>query len=335
MRSLKVTLMAVSAATAFCCATMMAQTPQNPPNPQNPPPPQNPQKPEKQDKSGSAPTAAKDIVVVDASSQLAQLKDQKVGAGKKLASAPINLSQATGYRQGLNLVAFRLSGTIDKAENKPTGAEDETKGDKPTAAGTSDKGSGTVVLQAIVSPRPDLTYEEVMRIINRGADKGAGGDKGTGGDKAAGGTEPGAPGSDPVGAAVLCECRTSTMVSGSKGRTFEVVGFAPAEGRTSPEMIADVKRRLTETSAAAAKADPGSPGAAVGSVAAEPKPQDVKQALDLIEKGKAFLYINLMPEMGTAGKGEHDMGAAGGDSSGGCTLKDIALVFAAVPKSAP
>lgn len=349
MRSLKVTVMAISAAAVFCCAATMAQQPQTPPNPQNPPtPPQHPQKPEKQDKGTPTSTSAKDIVVLDASSQLTQLKDQKIGAGKKLASAPINLAQATGYRAGLDLVAFRLSGTIDKADGKATGTEGDTKGEgqpksdgQSAAGGTSEKGSGTVILQAIISPRPDLTYEEVMRIINSGTDKAGGTDKTAGGDKPQKSDsqpkEGGALGADAGGAAILCECRTSTMVSGSKGRTFEVVGFAPAEGRSSPELMGDIKRRLTETSASAAKADPGStPGASVGSVAAEPKSQDVKQALDLVEKGKAFLYINLMPELATAGKGEHDMGGAGaGGDAGGCTLKDISLVFAAVPKSAP
>jgi hypothetical protein len=318
MRSLKATLMAVSTAAAvFCAATFAAQSKQD--------------KPEKQekDKPSASSASAKDIVVVDASSQLTQLKDQKSGAGKKLASAPINLSAATGYRQGLDLVAFRLSGTIDKADGKSTpAAENPAKEEGQPAAGGSEKGSGTVIVQAIVSPRPDLTYEEVMRIINKtpgGATPGSTPPKD-------GATPTPAPGTEAGTAAILCEVRTSSMTSGGKGRTFEVVGYAPAEGHTSPDMLGDIKRRLTETSASAAKADPGNPGATVGSVAAEPKPQDVKQALDLIEKGKAFLYINLLPEMST-GKTEHDMGAAG--DAGGCTLKDISLVFAAVPKSAP
>lgn len=317
MRSLKASLMAASAAAVVCCAaTFAAQSKQD-----------KPEYPQKTDKPASATSpSAKDIVVVDASSQLSQLKDQKSGAGKKIASAPINLSQATGYRQGLDIVAFRLSGTIDKADGKSTPpAEGEPKNEGQPTAGGSEKGSGSMIVQAIVSPRPDLTYDEVMRILNRGNDK-------AGGAPTKDGATP-TPGSDVAGAAILCECRTSTMTSASKGRTFEVVGFALAEGdRASPDMTGDIKRRLTETNAAASKADPGSPGAAVGSMAAEPKPQDVKQALDLIQKGKAFLYVNLLSEMPT-GKGEHDMGGAG--DTGGCTLKDISLVFAAMPKSAP
>lgn len=316
MRSLKASLMAASAAAVVCCAaTFAAQSKQD-----------KPEYPQKTDKPASATSpSAKDIVVVDASSQLTQLKDQKSGAGKKIASAPINLSQATGYRQGLDLVAFRLTGTIDKADGKSTPpAEGQPKEDGQPTAGGGEKGSGTVIVQAIVSPRPDLTYEEVMKILHKTPG---------GAPTKEGATPTPAPGTDSAGAAVLCEVRTSSMASGSKGRTFEIIGFAPAEGgQTSPELMGDIKRRLTESGAAAAKADPGNPGATVGSVAAEPKPQDVKQALDLIEKGKAYLYVNLMPEMST-GKSEHDMGAAG--DAGGCTLKEISLVFAAVPKSAP
>lgn len=321
MRSLKATLMAVSTAAAVCCAvSFAAQSKQDKPEKQ-----EKQEKQDKTDKGAPTGTSAKDIVVVDASSQLTQLKDQKSGAGKKIASAPINLSQATGYRQGLDLVAFRLTGTIDKADGKSTPpAEGQPKEDGQPTAGGGEKGSGTVIVQAIVSPRPDLTYEEVMKIIHKTPG---------GAPTKEGATPTPAPGTDSAGAAVLCECRTSSMASGGKGRTFEIIGFAPAEGgQTSPELMGDIKRRLTETSAAAAKADPGNPGATVGSVAAEPKPQDVKLALDLIEKGKAYLYVNLMPEMST-GKSEHDMGAAG--DAGGCTLKEISLVFAAVPKSAP
>ena len=147
MRSSKVSMMAASAFAALCCAGVIAA--------QTKPPEKNPSS-----------TSAKDIVVLDASSQLSQLKDQKLGAGKKMTSVPINVSQISGYRQGLDLVAFRLAGTIDKSDGKSTSSEGQ-----PTAGGGSEKGTGTVILQAIVSPRPDLTYEEVMRIANRSAEK--------------------------------------------------------------------------------------------------------------------------------------------------------------------
>lgn len=321
MRSSKFIPMAAAVAVFCGAAIVVAQQP-----PQQPP--QKP--PEKSTTNPTAPSAsAKDIVVVDVSNQLSQLKDQKIGADKKVTAVPINVSQAPGYRQGLDLVAFRLTGTIDRADGKSASAEDPTAGgtDK-SAAGSTDKGTGTVILQAIVSPRSDLTYEDVMRIANRGPDAKSPTDLRDSPPKA------GNPSGDAAGAAVLCECRTSTMASGGKGRTFEIVGFAPADGgRANPELISDVKRRLTETSAAAAKSDPGNPGATVGSMAAEPKPQDVKQALDTIEKGKAFLYVNLVPEMAMPGKAEHD--ATGSPGAGVCTLKEITLTFAAIPKSSP
>jgi hypothetical protein len=323
MRSSKFIPMAAAVAIFCCAAVVSAQQPQQQPPPQKPP-----------EKSTTNPTpsstSAKDIVVVDVSNQLSQLKDQKVGADKKVTAVPINLSQASGYKQGLDLVAFRLAGTIDRADGKSASGEDPTAGgtDK-SAGGSTDKGTGTVILQAIVSPRSDLTYEDVMRIANRGPDAKSPSDLRDSPPK--GGANPSA---DTAGAAVLCECRTSSLTSGGKGRTFEIVGFAPAEGgRVTPELMGDIKRRLTETTAAAAKNDPANPGAAVGSMAAEPKPQDVKQALDCIEKGKAFLYLNFVPEMAMPGKAEHD--ATGSAGAGACALKEITLTFAGVSKSAP
>jgi len=314
MRSSKV-MLALPALTAICCAAVFAAQST---------PAQHPQHPQqaKQEKSTTGSMAAKDIVVVDVSSQLSPLKDQKANTGKKVASVPIDLTQASGYRQGLDLVAFRLSGTLDRADAKTPPGEAQ-----PTT--TSEKGSGSVILQAIVSPRSDLTYEDVMRIANRGPEKLPGELRDV--PQKAGATQS----SDNAGAAVLCECRTSSIASGAKGRTFEIVGYAPLDAsHVSSEMMADIKRRLTETSAAAGKSDPASPGAAVGAMAAEPRPQDVKQALDSIEKGKAYLYINLVPEMAMPGRAETDATGSTGEA-GPCTLKDITLTFAALPRSSP
>jgi hypothetical protein len=299
-------------------------------------------KPEQTKPEKGANPATQEVVVLDASNQLAQLKGAQLGgSGKTVTAVPINLMQASGYRPGLDVVAFRFAGTLDNAggnaggDNKPTQGEDQS----PTSA--AGKGAGTVLVQGIVSTRPDLTQDELMRIAHGGQglkELPPGHDPAK--DPKDPLKDPKDPAKDPTKdptkdgldsgkdnpespGAVLFECRTSSMQTSGKGRTFEIIGCqsadAPGANKLSADRIADVKRRLTEAGSAHKSEGAGAPAAG------ESKSPTVSQALDCIEKGKAFLYLNVMPDLPTVAKGPTET----------FVLKDVTFVFAAVPKSAP
>lgn len=288
-------------------------------------------KPEK----SANPAATQEVVVLDASNQLAQLKGAPLGgSGKTVTAVPINVMQASGYRPGLDVVAFRFAGTLESAGGESKSAQGE--GQSPPTS-TADKGAGTVLLQGIVSTRPDLTRDELMRIAHGGAKElppardpakdPKDPTKDPAKDPTKEGLDAGKEMSDATGA-VLFECRTASLQSSGKGRTFEVIGCqsadTPGSSKLSADRIAEVKRRLTEAGSA-------HKGEGAGAPAGESKSPTVSQALECIEKGKAFLYVNVMPDLPTIGKDPSATSAPGE----AFILKDVAFVFAAVPKSAP
>jgi hypothetical protein len=328
--STTLTMIAVAAVALIGVTTLAAQTK---PDPQSKP-----------EQKTTSPAPTQDVVVLDASSQLSQLKGAQLGgSGKMVTAVPINLMQAPGYRPGLDVVAFRFAGTLD---GKSSGALD--KGDKtPPGEGqpnpsTSAKGSGTVILQGIVSTRPDLTQDELRRIAHGGGEirkdlppvrdpakdpkdpTGKDPNDPTGKDPTKGGLDD-MDSPDATGA-LLFECRTASMQPSGTGRTFEVIGCQSADpaSKLSADRIAEIKRRLSETGATAHKDPAAAP-------AGESKSPTVGQALDSIEKGKAFLYVNVLPDLPTLGK---DPSAASAPMES-FVLKDVTLVFAAVAKSAP
>lgn len=294
-------------------------------------------KPEQTKPEKSANAATQEVVVLDASNQLAQLKGAQLGgSGKTVTAVPINLMQASGYRPGLDVVAFRFAGTLDNAGGNAGGDSKPTQGEDKPPTSAAGKGAGTVLVQGIVSTRPDLTQDELMRIAHGGQglkELPPGRDpakdpkdplkdpKDPASDPTKDGLDSGKENPESTGA-VLFECRTSSLQTSGKGRTFEIIGCqsadAPGATKLSADRIADVKRRLAEAGSAHKSEGAGAP-------AGESKSPTVSQALDCIEKGKAFLYLNVMPDLPTVAKGPTET----------FVLKDVTFVFAAVPKSAP
>src|SRR5262249_16646028 len=111
---------------------------------------------------------SKKVVTLDASSQAKTLENTPLySQTSTVIPIPINIRETSGYREGLDLAGFCVTGHLENRTPTESSKSKESSGGSEAGGSKGATSEKAVMLAAVVSSKPDLKQDEIKRVVHK------------------------------------------------------------------------------------------------------------------------------------------------------------------------